>query len=108
MTHSVLVVTTQMLFGHFYASLARGRGIAAALDDARTWLANNPEKYAVQRGDRRQMLRLTDWFLPALFHSGADAPLLLPDQTASHTRPTPPSNLHAAHEAGFFGRRRAL
>ena len=44
MTHAVLVATTRILFGKFYESLARGRGIATALDDARTWLANNPEK----------------------------------------------------------------
>jgi hypothetical protein len=76
MTHAVLVPTTRMLFGKFYESLARGRGIATALDDARTYLANNPEKYEVRRGDRRQMLELDDWFLPALFHGGADSPLL--------------------------------
>src|SRR5262249_39073497 len=76
MTHAVLVPTTRMLFGKFYESLARGRGIATALDDARTFLVNNPEKYEVRRGDRRQMLELDDWFLPALFHGGADSPLL--------------------------------
>ena len=49
MTHAVLVATTRMLFGKFYESLARGRGIAAAIDNARAWLANNPGKYKVRR-----------------------------------------------------------
>ena len=117
MTHAVLVPTTRMLFGKFYESLARGRGIATALDDARTYLANNPEKYEVRRGDRRQMLELDDWFLPALFHGGADSPLLTkvafrsakdaPDATFAERKATK-HNLRPTHEAGFFGRRHEL
>jgi len=113
MTHAVLVATTRMLFGKFYKSLARGRGIATALDDARTYLINNPEKYEVRRGDRREMLKLDDWFLPALFHGGADSALLTTQPAESaHTSPTrergTKHNLRQTHEAGFFGRRREL
>ena len=109
MTHSVLVATTRMLFGKFYESLARGRGIATALDDARTYLANNPEKYEVQRGEQRKKLELRDWFLPALFHGGSDSPLLTAQQAdPDSTTATKQSNLREAHEAGFFGRRREL
>jgi hypothetical protein len=54
------------------------RDLATALDDARAYLANNPEKHKVRRGDEWQMLELDDWFLPALFHGGADSPLLKP------------------------------
>lgn len=109
MTHSVLVATTRMLFGKFYASLARGRGIATALDDARVYLANNPEKFEVRRGDERQMLELEDWFLPALFHGGADSSLLTTQPADSATEvPVKKSNLRKPHEAGFFGRRREL
>ncbi len=106
-----------MLFGKFYESLARGRGIATALDDARTFLANNPEKYKVRRGDRWQMLELDDWFLPALFHGGTDSPLLprrvgFQPAEFAHTSPTrergTKHNLRPEHEAGFFGRRREL
>ncbi len=107
MTHSVLVATTRALFGQFYQSLARGRGIARALDDARAWLDNNPDKHQVRRGNQRRALQLQDWFLPALFHAGADHPLL----TAETHRPRPPQPLHnlrPAQEAGFFGRRREL
>jgi len=107
MTHSVPAATTRTLFGRFYLSLARGRGIADALDDARAWLANNPEKFEVRRGDGRRMLELQDWFLPALFQAGADAPLLTADgaPTAAAART---HNLRPAHEAGFFGRRREI
>jgi len=99
MTHAVLVPTTRMLLGKFYESLARGRGIATALDDARIYLANNPEKYEVRRGNGRQMLELDDWFLPALFHAGADSPLLTTrpaesadtNPTRARDEPQPPS-----------------
>jgi hypothetical protein len=108
MTHSVLVATTRMLFGKFYQNLARGSDIAAALDSARVYLDNNPERYEVQRGLTRQLLKLEDWFLPALFSSG-NAALL----TAKPKAKLPPpvankSNLRAEQEAGFFGRRREL
>lgn len=108
MTHSVLVATTQALFGHFYQSLARGRGMARALDEARAWLANNPQKYEVRRGDRRLMLELHDWFLPALFHGGGDSALLTAESPSPGTALAPTHNLPPAHEAGFFGRRREL
>ena len=107
------------MFGKFYESLARGRGIATALDDARTHLdSRNPQKYEVRRGDQRRMLALHDWFLPALFHGGADAPMLanLPSACGRGARAgfgdtgskTMKHNLRSPHEAGFFGRRREL
>nr|VFK41787.1 MAG: Tetratricopeptide repeat-containing protein [Candidatus Kentron sp. SD]VFK49362.1 MAG: Tetratricopeptide repeat-containing protein [Candidatus Kentron sp. SD] len=108
MTHSVLVVTTRVLFGGFYRGLARGNGIAAALDDARIHLANNPGKYEVRRGKDRIMLDLSDWFVPVLFHGGADSPLLTPQPADSATVPVKKHNLRPPHEAGFFGRRREL
>nr|VFK80124.1 MAG: Tetratricopeptide repeat-containing protein [Candidatus Kentron sp. SD] len=118
MTHSVLVATTEQLFGRFYRGLARGRGIATALDDARAHLANYPEKFPVRRGDGFEMLKLQDWFVPALFHGGADAPLLTPnspdspllaaDSPAAAPAAVQKHNLRPLHEAGFFGRRREL
>lgn len=111
MSHSVLAVTTRNLFGRFYASLARGRGIATALDDARAHLANDARKFAVRRRGGEQWLELDDWFLPTLYHAGADGALLAPATagTASPASPAPPRhNLRPAHEAGFFGRRREL
>jgi CHAT domain len=110
MTHSVLVHTTRDLFGEFYKQLARQKGIGEALDDARRYLANHPEKYEVQRGPKRVPLELYDWFVPALYQPGADGPLLT--EQASDTQPTEAgptlSNLPEAPEAGFFGRPREL
>ena len=80
MTHSVLVATTRQLFGAFYKDLARHRGIGEALDNARRHLVNHPEKYEVQRGPERVWLELHHWFLPALYQSGADVPLLRKDE----------------------------
>jgi tetratricopeptide (TPR) repeat protein len=110
MTHSVLTHTTRALFGAFYKELARGRGIGEALDNARRHLVNNPEKYEVQRGPNRVVLKLHDWFLPALYQSGADVPLLQKskDDSQTSTVPQPRTNLPARPESGFFGRRREL
>ncbi len=107
MTHAVLAVTTRQLFGQFYASLAKSRGIAGALDDARAWLDNNPEKFEVQRGSTRRMLKLDDWFLPALFQSGAETPMLTRNARID-SAVAPRDNLRPVHEAGFFGRRREI
>ena len=124
MTHSVLVHTTRALFGEFYKELARHKGIGEALDYARRYLANHPEKYEVQRGPERVPLKLYDWFLPALYQQGADGALLKPLTRASGTLShregedrgegtsvaTQPlrTNLPKPPEAGFFGRKRKL
>lgn len=108
MTHSVLVATTRALFGELYKDLARHRGIGEALDNARRHLANHPEKYEVQRGPDRVWLSLQDWFVPALYQGGEDLPLLRRLETAPPAPAPPPSNLKAAPEAGFYGRRREL
>ncbi len=70
MTHSVLVTTTQQLFGQFYQNLARGQGMGAALDNARRHLYMNKERGERQRGQERIVLKLQDWFLPALYQAG--------------------------------------
>ena len=109
MSHSVLVHTTRALFGQFYKSLGQCRGIAASLDGARAYLRDNPGKYEVRRGDKREVLELQDWFLPTLYQGQDDIAMLTP-QPAHSAPPVEPSssNLRAAHEAGFFGRRREL
>lgn len=110
MTHSVLVATTRALFGEFYKEMARHKGIGEALDNARRHLANHPEKYEVQRGPERVWLRLSDWFLPALYQQGTDGPLLKKAESGGQTAngSQQRSNLPKAPEAGFFGRRRYL
>ena len=111
MTYSVLVATTRSLFGKFYQSLARGRGIATALDDARTFLdlPASRQKYEVKRGSERKMLELRDWFVPALFHGGSDSPLLTREADGSPmSAVSTKHNFRQRHGAGFFGRRREL
>ena len=124
MSYSVLVHTTAALFGQFYKNLGQNQSIGEALDNARSHLKRNPEKYEVQRGDQREMLKLHDWFLPALYESGADAALLkeaedgaaLVQDVAPDWRQRggalegdrPDGRLVQRHEAGFFGRTRQL
>jgi CHAT domain-containing protein len=109
MSHSVLVPTTRMLFGQFYKDLARVRPVGESLDIARRFLKNNPRKYEVQRGPKRIWLELQDWFLPALYQSGEDVPLLTEsDKEQEAEIPQPSTNLPKVPEAGFFGRRREL
>lgn len=112
MTHSVLVQTTRELFGQFYKHLVSGRGIGEALDNARRHLYLHQGRGERQRGESRITLKLQDWFLPALYQTGSDAPLLQECQSSaltakaelSHSR----SNLPELQEAGFFGRSREL
>lgn len=107
MTHSVLVPTTRALFGELYKDLARHRGVGEALDNARRYLLNHPEKYEVQRGPDRVWLSLQDWFVPALYQSGADLPLLhgLEPSAAAPASTPARTNLPPKPEAGFAGRR---
>ncbi len=107
MTHTVLVPTTQVLFRELYKELARHRGIGEALDNARRHLANHPEKYKVQRGPDQVWLSLQDWFVPALYQSGADPPLLRSMAPGAALSAPPPvrTNLPTDPEAGFHGRR---
>ena len=104
MSHTVLVETTRRLFGQFYARLGDHMGVGAALDEARQHLYAHPERGQRRRGQEVFTLRLYDWFLPALYQSGADIPLLtahaetLPDKEEDRSRvPEPP-------ESGFWGR----
>ncbi len=110
MTHSVLVHTTRALFGEFYKELARHKSIGEALDNARRYLANHPEKYEVQRGPDRVPLKLHDWFLPALYQAGSDGPLLTKAEAGSQNAeaPSPRTNVPRAPEGGFYGRKRSL
>jgi tetratricopeptide (TPR) repeat protein len=109
MSHSVLVPTTRMLFGQFYKDLARVRPVGESLDIARRFLKNNPRKYEVQRGPKRIWLELQDWFLPALYQSGEDVPLLTESDEEQEVEVAQPStNLPKPPEAGFFGRGQEL
>ncbi len=112
MTHSVLVSTAEQLFAEFYGSLFKGWPVARSLDEARHALLFNPERGTRLRGEggREEItLELHDWFLPALYQSGADRPLLNAADTASPAaRPEPLHNLPVAQVSGFFGRSKEL
>ena len=91
MTHSVLVSTAEQLFAEFYGSLFKGWPVAQSLDEARHALLFNPERGTRLRGtDGREevTLELHDWFLPALYQSGADRPLLSAADTGGPTPQT--------------------
>jgi tetratricopeptide (TPR) repeat protein len=108
MTHSVLVNTTRALFSAFYQYLLSGKGTGESLDDARNELYKSPERGERQRGmDGRIILKIYDWFLPALYQSGKDMPLL----TNAKIKPSEDKkcgNLPELQKAGFFGRSREL
>ena len=110
MTHSVLIYTTKALFEKFYGELAHGRGIGESLDNARRFLTRHSKKYEIQRGTQRVWLELQDWFLPALYQSGTDQPMLkdASGQGQTATAPRLLTNLPPRPEAGFFGRRQEL
>ncbi|MCP4688476.1 MAG: CHAT domain-containing protein, partial [Desulfobacterales bacterium] len=115
MSHSVLAVTTRQLFGAFYARMAGGMGAGAALDEARQNLYAHPERGERRRGETgRITLKLQDWFLPALYQSGDDPPLLTagPGSSAAPSSeaagPARTETLPPAGGAGFHGRGREL
>ncbi|WP_339137665.1 MAG: tetratricopeptide repeat protein [Candidatus Electrothrix sp. GW3-4] len=112
MTHSVLVSTAEQLFAEFYASLFVGATVARSLDEARHDLLFNPERGIRLRGAglaEEFRLDLYDWFLPALYQSGADMALLSAEVNESpEPRPALLSNLPEPQPSGFFGRSREL
>ena len=107
MTHSVLVRTARQLFQKFYSHLVRGEGIGEALDNARRNLYLYQDRGERQRGKKRIILQVQDWFLPALYQSGNDVPLLQPGEVREEEE-TLKHNLPEVQEAGFWGRSREL
>jgi hypothetical protein len=111
MTYSVLVETARRLFERFYESLAYGAGIGTALDDARRYLYSHPERGERQRLKGPITLKVSDWFLPALYQVGEDNPLLLDEDEIDEPVDLAPafvSNLPELQEAGFVGRKSEL
>ncbi|MGB7518590.1 MAG: tetratricopeptide repeat protein, partial [Spirulinaceae cyanobacterium] len=108
MTYSVLVRTAKQLFQEFYRQLLQGEGMGEALDNARRNLYINSERGERQRGQARITLQVQDWFLPALYQSGNDTPLLPPGEVITEEKKTIPNNLPEVQEAGFWGRSREL
>jgi len=78
MSYTVLVSTAKMLFGRFYAGLADGMAVGAALENARRFLFDHPNRGERRRGEHdRFTLNLYDWFSPSLYQDGEDIPLLI-------------------------------
>jgi CHAT domain len=70
MTYSVLVTTTEQLFGKFYGELAAGQSLGIALANARQDLYFEQKRGLRWRGTEQIELELADWFLPAWYQAG--------------------------------------
>ncbi len=88
MSYSILVESARRLFGAFYRNLLTGQGVGASLNGARMTLFRDRARGERQRWQKRIVLELQDWFLPALYQAGNDAPLLLPQDTIDTPAPT--------------------
>ncbi|MCI5219825.1 MAG: CHAT domain-containing protein, partial [Candidatus Electrothrix sp. LOE2] len=111
MTHSVLVTTAGLLFARFYHSLFKGDPVGKALDDARAALYFDPKRGERLRGvggNQSVTLELHDWFLPALYQTGPNRPLLSREDGSEAPEPDQKHNLPKMQESGFFGRTREL
>ncbi len=86
----------------------RGEGIGEALDNARRNLYMNQDRGERQRDKERITLQVQDWFLPALYQSGNDTPLLQAKEVVEEEEKTIPHNLPEVQEAGFWGRSKEL
>ena len=103
MTYSVLVATSEALFGAFYQALVQGRTVGQALDYAREHINEHPEKFQVRRGSEWVWLKLHDWFVPTLYQNVQDEPLLI--ATARAFVPVKYSGQFPERpKADFFGR----
>ncbi|MEZ5672001.1 MAG: CHAT domain-containing protein [Thiotrichaceae bacterium] len=76
MTHSVLVVTTELLFKQFYQEVAKGRRIGEAVENARRALFMETTRHTKRFGEREVVVKLQDWLIPSLYQMGNDTPLL--------------------------------
>jgi len=111
MQYSVLAVTARQLFGKFYGFLLRGQGVGEALENARRDLYLHKERGDRPRGKERVVLKVQDWFLPALYQVGNDGALFQvvdPPQPPLERGEKRESNLREVQEAGFWGRSREL
>ncbi|MDY6939402.1 MAG: tetratricopeptide repeat protein [Cyanobacteriota bacterium] len=108
MTYSVLVEMARSLFSTLYQNLSRGQDVGTALDNAREFLLQNPDRGLRQRGKHQIPLKLYDWFLPALYQTEENTPLLTPQPlaTSSPSEDTKPKwgNFPPPQKTGFFGR----
>jgi tetratricopeptide (TPR) repeat protein len=107
MTYSVLVTTTEQLFGRFYGDLAGGQSLGVALANARQDLHDRQQRGKTWRGTEQVEQNLSDWFLPAWYQSGNDIQLLHPSAEVPSIA-SPRHQLPQLAAEGFFGRSRDL
>ncbi len=107
MTYSVLVTTTEQLFGKFYGELAGGQSLGVALANARQDLHDRQQRGKTWRGTKQVDQNLSDWFLPAWYQAGDDIQLLHPSAPVSQIA-SPRHQLPQLAKEGFFGRSRDL
>jgi tetratricopeptide (TPR) repeat protein len=107
MTYSVLVKTTEQLFGKFYGELAAGQSLGVALANARQDLFDRQRRGKTLRGTEQVDQNLSDWFLPAWYQAGDDIQLLQPSIQVPQIKSPRHELPHLAKE-GFFGRSRDL
>ncbi len=129
MSHSVLVETARRFTTAFYPELARGQRVGAAMlagqraledDKHRGWGfrpvdEQQPGEQASSRTVQRTPLNLEDWFVPVLYQSGEDRPLLIERPLSAAAREYRAevlqktlSHLPAEPEHSFVGRSREL
>lgn len=108
MNYSVLVETAKRLTGAFYAEIARGQTVAAALDEARrTLLADDKRTIRLSAHRDPEVIQLQDWFLPALYQQAEELRPLQPSTTPAPTKaPAPRPQDDTLY--GFKGRAREL
>jgi tetratricopeptide (TPR) repeat protein len=104
MSYSILVESARRLFGAFYRNLLVGQGVGAALNGARVALFRDQARGERQRWQRRIVMNLQDWFLPALYQVGSDMPLLF----ARDIVDKPLSTQVVSEQQEFVGRAREL
>ena len=88
MNYSVLVVAAHKFVGAFYAALAGGLTVGQAVDEGRFALYQDVERHTLTRRDaaghlKEETVRLTDWFLPALYQQNDDPALFAADPLAA-------------------------
>ncbi len=80
MNYSVLVVAAHKFVAAFYAGLAGGLTVGQAVDEGRYALYQDVDRHTLTRRNAQgelveETVRLTDWFLPALYQQNNDPAL---------------------------------
>ena len=91
MNYSVLVAAARLFVGEFYAALADGLSVGRAVDEGRYALMADTERHTLTRRDDagrliEETIKLSDWFLPALYQQAQD-PVVFDPHDAPSPRP---------------------